>query len=131
MATPFATIDDLKSRPSTLTDAQMAGAGQLLKDASLWMRSDWFPGAAEAAESNEDLAEALTMVCCSVVKRALNAGEREGFTSHGESIDSYAENVVLSNPDGNLYVTKAEKALIDKLLEVKPVTAMSMTMRGQ
>lgn len=130
MATPFATIDDLKSRPSVLTDAQMAGAGQLLKDASLWMRV-WFPGAADALDTNEDLAEALSMVCCSMVKRALIAGEREGLTSHGETIGIYSENVVLRNPDGNLYVTKAEKELIETLLNVKSTTAISMTMRGQ
>ncbi|TSD48580.1 hypothetical protein FFI94_022210 [Rhodococcus sp. KBS0724] len=129
MATPFATIVDLKSRPSALTEAQMDGSGQLLKDASLWMRV-WFPGAADAIGSNEDLAEALSMVCCSMVKRALIAGEREGLTSHSETIDGYAEQVVLSNPDGNLYVTNAEKDLIEKLLEVKTVTAVSMTMRG-
>lgn len=130
MATPFADIPALKSRPSALTEVQMDGAGQLLKDASLWMRV-WFPGAVDALASNEDLEEALSMVCCSMVKRALIAGEREGLTSHSETIDGYAEQVVLRNPDGNLYVTKAEKDLIEKLLEVQTVTAVSMTMRGQ
>lgn len=131
MATePFATIVELKSRPSALLAAQMDGADQLLKDASLWMRV-WFPGAADARDSNEDLAEALSMVCCSMVKRSLLAGDREGLTSHGETIDSYSENVVLRNPDGNLYVTKAEKELIETLLNVKSTTALSMTMIGQ
>lgn len=125
----FATLPDLKLRWPTLPVASEAQATQLLLDASLWIRA-WFPGVEGSAAGNVDLTEALTMVCCSIVKRAMVNGDREGVTSYGETIDAYSEQVVLRNPDGNLYVTKAERELLESLLGIRSSGAVSMTARG-
>jgi len=125
----FAIPSDLMARPSTLTDDQIEAAEQTFEDASLWLRV-WFPTAAEEVLTNPDLKHAMTILCCSMVKRALIAGDREGLASYSETIDAYAEQVVLRNPDGNLYVTKAERELVETLLGIKDTGAVSQTARG-
>lgn len=125
----FAIIDDLKDRWPSLPVESEAQATQLIADASIWLRA-WFPGVEAAATSNADLAAALTMVTCSIVKRAMINGDREGLTSYGETIDAYQEQVVFRNPDGNLYVTKAERELISGLLGLNTSGAVSQTARG-
>lgn len=125
----FAQVSDLSARWPALNPNAEAQATQLLADASLWMRA-WFPTAEAAAEDDQNLAAALTMVCCSIVKRAMINADREGLTSYGETIDAYAEQVVFRNPDGNLYVTNAERQLIETLLGVPQSGAVSQTARG-
>ncbi|MFC9761651.1 hypothetical protein [Rhodococcus jostii] len=126
---PFADLTDLQARWSALPSADEAVATQLLADASLWLRA-WFPTAETAAVDSEDLSAALTMVCCSIVKRAMLNADREGLTSYGETIDAYAEQVVFRNPDGNLYVTNAERGLLETLLGLNTSGAVSLTAWG-
>lgn len=125
----FAQLTDLQARWPALPLANESVAVQLLADASLWLRA-WFPTAETAAAGNEDLSAALTMVACSIVKRAMLNADREGLTSYGETIDAYAEQVVFRNPDGNLYVTSAERQLLETLLGLNTAGAVSQTARG-
>jgi hypothetical protein len=125
----FAQLTDLQARWPALPLASESVAVQLLADASLWLRA-WFPTAEAAAAGNGDLSAALTMVACSIVKRAMLNADREGLTSYGETIDAYAEQVVFRNPDGNLYVTSAERQLLETLLGLNTAGAVSQTARG-
>jgi hypothetical protein len=125
----FAQLTDLQARWPALPLASESVAVQLLADASLWLRA-WFPTAEAAAADSEDLSAALTMVACSIVKRAMLNADREGLTSYGETIDAYAEQVVFRNPDGNLYVTSAERQLLETLLGLNTAGAVSQTARG-
>lgn len=125
----FAQLTDLQARWPALPLANESVAVQLLADASLWLRA-WFPTAEAAAVDSADLTAALTMVTCSIVKRAMLNADREGLTSYGETIDAYAEQVVFRNPDGNLYVTSAERQLLETLLGLNTAGAVSQTARG-
>ena len=125
----FAQLTDLQARWPALPLANESVAVQLLADASLWLRA-WFPTAETAAVDSADLTAALTMVTCSIVKRAMLNADREGLTSYGETIDAYAEQVVFRNPDGNLYVTSAERQLLETLLGLNTAGAVSQTARG-
>lgn len=127
---PFAEVDELRARWPGLPAASESTASQLLEDASVWLRA-WFPGVADQAAASPELAAARSMVACSMVKRAMINGDREGQASNSETVGPFGQQVSFRNPDGNLYITKAERGLLDSLTgAVAAAGAVSMYAPG-
>ncbi|NKU21738.1 hypothetical protein GS907_24570 [Rhodococcus hoagii] len=124
----FATATDLSKRWKGYHSDDEALATQLLADASLWIRA-WVPDAAAYA-GKQDVADALEMVACSMVKRAMTNEDADGLESRSETVGPYTEQVAFRNPDGNLYLTKGEQALLDGLCGGNTAGAVSMSGGG-
>ncbi|RBP98462.1 hypothetical protein CRD60_00940 [Bifidobacterium aemilianum] len=100
--TAFASSSDLKDRWPNMMDATLADT--LLEDASQLIR-DTCPGWAEASE------ETRRSIACSMVKRAMIAGEDSaGLSARQENAGPFSQSWTYSNPTGDLYLTKSEKA---------------------
>lgn len=108
MTTPFGTHTDLQARWPSLTDT--ATADTLLGDASVYLRTQ-YPGIDDQAASDPDLAEVLKIVVCNMVKRAMLA-VTPGVSQESEGTGPYSHAVTYSNPNGNLFVTATEDAMI-------------------
>ena len=125
----FATTDDLAKHWKGYDGSDSEYADQELANAALWLRV-WFPGVADAALTNEDLREALVMVSCKMVKRALLNEDSEGLTSESETTGPFAYQVAFRNPDGDLFIKNAERQMIETLMGNAVSGAVSMTSRG-
>lgn len=124
----FATHTQLVARWKGAGERDQAQAEQLLADASVWIRA-WVP-TADAYVSDPAVADALSMVACSMVKRALINEDNEGQTSMTDTTGPWSLQVAFRNPDGNLYLTNAEKSLLDGLCGGNTAGAVSMTSPG-
>lgn len=128
----FATHTDLETRWRGLTEEEQARASVLLGDASMWFKV-WFRSFGdldESAGADALLAEALKVLACSVVKRAMAVGDFDGASGVEQSMGPFTANVTYRNPEGNLYLTKAEFGTIAVLLGQNPSGAVSMTAVG-
>jgi phage gp36-like protein len=123
----FAEPEDLERRWPAASSKDGDVVEQRLDDASLWMRI-WFPNS--TTSTDPDTIAALEMVCCAIVKRSFLNEDAEGRASTSEAVGPFSHQVAFSNPDGNLYVTKAEKELLEALLGRSGPTAVSMTAWG-
>jgi hypothetical protein len=130
----FATTDDLAEGWRALTSTEEALAEVLLARASIWLRA-WFPDLDDRVTAGTLDAAVPRMVAASMVKRAMLNADTEGvkqsaLTQAMGSIQA-TESRTYSNPDGALYVTEAEAALLSGTAE-RTVTsgAVSMTCEG-
>jgi hypothetical protein len=98
----FATVDDYRARyTSKETDARILVK---LQDASNQIRRE-FGG--EVPTDELWLANALT-VACELAASALNAPQA-GVTQMQQTAGSFSAQLSYSNPDGRLYLTKAQR----------------------
>lgn len=105
MATdPYATIDQLESGWRTLSADERKTAETLLARASRMIASTC-PHAADADPG------ILSDIACAVVKRAMAAGG-ENITNRSMTGGPYSEQWTYANPQGDLYLTKAEKRML-------------------
>lgn len=105
MATdPYATIDQLESGWRELSEAERKTAETLLARASR-MISATCPHAGGADPG------LLSDIACAVVKRAMAAGG-ENITNRSMTGGPYSEQWTYANPQGDLYLTKAEKKML-------------------
>lgn len=125
----YATAEDLQARWKTLSPEEQARAATLLGDASLWLR-EWFPDLDARIASGSIEAGIALMVACAMVKRAMIASGLEGVTYAQDSEIygpfSHQTGRTYKNPEGNLYVTAAER----DLLEGRTSDAISMECAG-
>ncbi len=124
----FASKDNLVGRWKGAAEVDEEQVDRLLADASIWIRA-WVPNA-DAYAGSESVGDALEMVACSMVKRALINEDNEGQTSMTDTTGPYSLQVAFRNPDGNLYMTNAEKSLLDGLCGGNTAGAVSMTSPG-
>lgn len=118
MSTPFATVQDVRDRTKiiiTIDDEPFVET--LLDDASIYIRGQFRTIDADilAGLVSE---ESVRSVTARMVKRVLESGP-DGVKSDGAGPFS----VTYDNPNGNLYLTAAEK---DLLTATSAVTAMSV-----
>ena len=125
----FANYEDLSKRWKGFDAADEAMADQLLADAAVWLRV-WVPQAPVLAATNTDLAEALVIVSCAMVKRALLNGDNEGQSSSQETIGPFQYQIAFRNPEGNLFLYQKELEMLEKLCGLHTSGAVSMTARG-
>ncbi|WP_345438430.1 Gp19/Gp15/Gp42 family protein [Microbacterium gilvum] len=108
----YATVADLEARWRTLTSDEQARAGVLLEDAAVRLDALCAPS---VPPTSQELASRL-IVSCEMVKRAMVTGSSGsgglGVTSVQQGAGPYQETVQFSNPTGDLYLTKADKALL-------------------
>lgn len=116
--TAFATHEQLAARWRPLSSTEQDRATILLEDASAEVRGR-FPAidariATFDPEAGLGLDPALVRrVVCAMVKRVMTGGvEREGVATYQEGTGPFSEGVTFSNPNGDLYLTKAERNLL-------------------
>lgn len=124
----FATPTNLSKRWKGYRGDDEELATQLLADASVWIRAWVLDAAAYAGAA--DVADALEMVACAMVKRAMVNEDDDGLESRSETNGPYSEQVAFRNPDGNLYMTNAEKSLLEGLCGGNTAGAVSMSGGG-
>lgn len=109
----FATVDDLEARWRPLTEDEAAVAGSLLVDASVYIMQTMTAAGVSYDNPDEVLSAALTSVTCSMVKRSMNQPNGyTGLSQYTQSAIGYSETMSYTNPNGDIYMTKAEKRLL-------------------
>lgn len=104
---PFAQTTDLEARWHALTASEQAQAKVLIDDASQ-MVIDTCPRYATASTAT------LKSIVCTMVKRAMLAGDNAGISSTQQTAGPFNESYNYANPLGDLYLTKAEKQRLGK-----------------
>ncbi|WP_280317295.1 Gp19/Gp15/Gp42 family protein [Nocardia wallacei] len=130
----YATPADVAARWRALSQAEQDRAIVLLDDAAWWLNV-WFKeytsDLTALAADNEELAEGLKILSCSMVRRALAAGGGiEGATQTQQVMGPFTSQVSYKNPDGSLFVYNAERDAILALLGANTSGAVSMTAPG-
>ena len=117
--------------PRTLTEAESSRATTLLEDASFWL-SVWVPGLQAAIDGGNEQAEtAAKLLVVAMVRRALLApAVDDGIQSQLLQAGPYQANVVYRNPDGNLYLMRAELDSLKGLLSGNQSGAVSIMSPG-
>lgn len=126
----YATTDDLAARWRPLVGDEESRADALLEDAAVWLRA-WFPELdSQIADGRTDPAVAL-MVSCAMVKRAMLTTDYDGLSTLSSTqtagVFTESSNRAFANPQGNLYITSAER---DLLLGLSARTAVSRMSPG-
>ena len=112
MASPYAdAAADLAPRWRPLTEAETVQADTLLEDAAFWLNA-WVPGLHAAVENGSAAAaEGAKLVSVSMVKRAMQAAERDtpaGADLTHQVAGIYVEQIKYRNPDGALFLYDRE-----------------------
>lgn len=111
---PFATVEDLEARWRTLSAAEKSQAAVLLEDAS-HLVLDVCSSAATVDDDEQERREAtLKRIVCNMVKRAMIAagGSLSGIETLQQGAGPFQIQATLSNPTGDLYLTKPERAAL-------------------
>ena len=109
----FATVEDLEARWRPLSEDEQARADVLLADASAYIASMMSAAGASYTDPDDLLESALRSVTCNVVKRAMDSpGGYTGLTQYTQGAIGYSESMSYANPNGDMYLTKAEKRLL-------------------
>lgn len=114
MGAAYATVSDLEARWRTLDEDERAVAEVKLSDASVYLRG-------RVPDLDQRVADGVLdpdipkIVVCGMVKRAMNTpglGADGGLASAQQSAGPFSQSLTYSNPDGNLFLSKAEKQLL-------------------
>lgn len=113
MATPFATLGDLRLHWSELPAEREADAEQKLAEASIILRALYSGIDAKIASGQVD-SDVVKLIVCRMVKRSLLAAinDVEGVATRNETAGGVSMGISFSNPNGNLYLTKDDKNLL-------------------
>lgn len=105
----FATVEDLEARWRDLSEDEQAQAEVLLEDAALYLQA-----LVEVDAEDETQAGVLKAVSCNMVRRAMTSGASGayGITGATATMGPFSQHIDYSNPTGDLYVTRAERALL-------------------
>lgn len=112
----FATLEQYRAvYDSSETDARVDA---FLCKASRRMAAAMDAGGVSYEEPSEEFSDALADVCCDVAHRALGEGGTYGnplpfgATEYSQGADGHTESYTLSNPYGDLFLTKAEREML-------------------
>ncbi|MCH9275672.1 phage Gp19/Gp15/Gp42 family protein [Bifidobacterium amazonense] len=100
----FATYEDIEKRWHTLTTPERETAATLLEDATQIIM-DTCPRWSQASERT-----LKAIVCAMVIRKMLVDDDHLGVTNTQQTAGSFSESFTYSNPMGDLYLTRAEKA---------------------
>lgn len=109
--TVFATPSDLEARWRPLSDDEENRAAVLLEDASLRVLRRFPTLEARIAAGTLQVQE-VTAVVCGMVRRAMIAGGLDGVTQRTDGAGPYQQSVTYANPQGNLYLTADDLAIL-------------------
>lgn len=105
----FAEVSDIESRWRELSTDEQSRASVLIDDASAMLT------ALVAIDTDDDeQAQLLKQVCCSMVIRAMSATEADAFGASQMSMTAgpYTQSWNYANPSGDMYITRLEKRLL-------------------
>ena len=105
----YATVSDIESRWRALNEAEQTRASVLIDDASAMLTA-----LVNVDSDDQEQAQLLKQVCCSMVIRAMSATEADAFGASQMSMTAgpYSQSWSYSNPTGDMYLTKLEKRLL-------------------
>lgn len=105
--TQFATVDDYEAIYGEVEDAGRVST--LLGYASAFIMGQ----SGFQLNPDDPVQEAnLTRITCALVHRSLSAGAWSGFSSVSQGAGGQTASVTLSNPAGDLYMTKQERRIL-------------------
>lgn len=107
----FATESDLQARWSLAPEGEQALA--VLEDASVWLQAMY----ALPDNPSEKLASVLRIIVCSMAKRALQSENTDHMESLSQTAGPFSQSSSFRNSEGNLFLTKAEREMLDKALD--------------
>lgn len=116
MAADYATLADLKKHWSKLPTEDEDDATQKLHEASIEIRGNYPDLDARIADKAID-SDIPKLVACRMVKRALDVDEEAptaGMESFQIGAGPFSMGGKVHNPDGNLYLTAADKRLLGR-----------------
>lgn len=109
----FATVEDLERRWRPLSEDERDRANELLLDATAYLVALFENSEVEILDENETQKRNLTMVCCAMVHRIMGIDDdMYGVTQYSKTAGSFTESGTAANPNGDMYLTAAEKALL-------------------
>lgn len=115
MAADYAGLDDLKAHWPLLPSDREDEAGQKLHEASVEIRALYPDADARIAAGTMD-ADIPRLVVCRMVKRAMTApatpGGEGGLGSIQQGAGPFSQTLNFSNPDGAVYLSKADRNLL-------------------
>lgn len=106
----FATGDDLRARWSRAPAGAQADA--VLEDASVWLSATF----AIPEPPSDKLAAVLKLITCAMAKRALLAENTEHVQQLTNTAGPFSQGATFRNSEGNLYLTGAEREMLEKVL---------------
>lgn len=109
---PFATPAQYEARYGDVDDAEVLA--EVLMDATRLIASALGRAGIDYAEPSEELADRLMQACRSMAHRAIGDDSEipAGATQFSEGAGSYTQSFTISNPYGDLYISKAERRLL-------------------
>lgn len=115
MGASYATLDQLKSHWPALPASREVEATQKLHEASVEVRA-LYPDIDSRLGTGSLDADVPTLVVCRMVKRAMDSAAEVGGYQGVESIQGttgpYSQTLKFTNPDGAIYLSKADKNLL-------------------
>lgn len=105
----FATVSDLEARWRDLTTAEETQATVLLDDAAAYLKA-----LVEVDTSDTEQAALLLAISCNMVRRSMStiSSDAFGVTDATATMGPFSQHLAYSNPSGDMYITKAERALL-------------------
>lgn len=105
----YADVSDIEARWRALSTDEQARAAVLLDDASVQLSR-----LVTVDDSDQQQLAALKMVSCNMVIRVMSAGTSAMFGATNASMTGgpYSQSWTYEAPTGDMYLTKAEKALL-------------------
>nr|DAX93908.1 MAG TPA: hypothetical protein [Caudoviricetes sp.] len=107
----FATESDLQARWSLAPEGEQALA--VLEDASVWLQAMY----SLPDNPSEKLASVLRIIVCSMAKRALQSENTDHMESLSQTAGPFSQSSSFRNSEGNLFLTKAEREMLDKAFD--------------
>lgn len=105
----YADVSDIEARWRALSTDEQARAAVLLDDASVQLAR-----LVAVDDSDQQQLAALKMVSCNMVIRVMSAGTSATFGATNASMTGgpYTQSWTYEAPTGDMYLTKAERALL-------------------
>ena len=105
----YADVSDIEARWRALSTDEQARAAVLLDDASVQLSR-----LVTVDDSDQQQLAALKMVSCNMVIRVMSAGTSAMFGATNASMTGgpYSQSWTYEAPTGDMYLTKAERALL-------------------
>lgn len=113
MATAYATLAELQTHWPALPSGREDEATQKLAEASIEVRA-LYPDVDRRIVSLELDSDVPLLVVCRMVKRAMDAPANQvaGVGQIQNSAGPFGQTLSFTNPDGNVYLSKSDKALL-------------------
>lgn len=120
---PYATIEDYQRRYGPVLPDQCDRLDVLLTDATAYISALLTQSEAEDEPSEEYLHNLMTVTCAVVHRMMIVTDDRIGVTQFSQTAGSYTESGTMANPNGDMYLTAAEKRLLGISATGKPTKA--------